>query len=182
MYSPADTAVRMGKSLAVHIVFGLLICLLAFLLLGSFDAASDLLREQYEEPEVLRLLADARARFVGWATASLAMSWVFSSAFLWIANLRRRGVRHGVDERKVLPWWIALFVVAIGTTALQWWRMVSQTDVAAMLASADYLLLVTTVTIGQPLAFWAATGLAVALTLKPSVPLAETLLPTQVWN
>lgn len=181
MYSPADTVIRAGKSLAVHIVFGLLLYALAVLLLSDFDSASQSLREQYEEAEVMQLLAASRTTIVAWYASSLALSWVFSAIFLWVANYRQSAVRHRSNERLAMPVWVVMFVLSIAATALLWFRMVSLADVATMLLDGDYLLLVSLGELGQALAMWAGSGLAVTLALKPSVPLAETLLP-EIWN
>lgn len=181
MHSPADSVVRSGKSLAVHIVFALLLYALASLLLSHFDTASEAMREQYEETEVLQLLAGARATIVGWYVAALAISWLCSTVFLVTANLKRPHVRSKSDARKAMPVWIAMFVVAIVATAFLWWRQVSLADVASTLLDDDYLLLATAGYVGTALAFWLGTGLAVALTLKPSVPMASTALP-EIWN
>lgn len=181
MHSPAESVLRIGKSLAVHIVIGVLLYGLAVYLLGSFDAASDTLREQYEETEVMQLLASTRSTLIGWFVVALIISWVGSSIFLITANWMRKDVRIASDGRKALPAWIILFLISIAMTTFVWWREVSLGDVAAMLLDGNYLTLVTAGQVGAALAFWLGTGLAVALTLKPSVPLAQTLLPN-MWN
>lgn len=181
MHSPAESVLRIGKSLAVHIVIGVLLYGLAVYLLGSFDAASDTLREQYEETEVMQLLASTRSTLIGWFVVALIISWVGSSIFLITANWMRKDVRIASDGRKALPAWIILFLISIAMTTFVWWREVSLGDVAAMLLDGNYLTLVTAGQVGTALAFWLGTGLAVALTLKPSVPLAQTLLPN-MWN
>lgn len=181
MHSPAESLLRIGKSLAVHIVVGLLLYGLAVYLLGSFDAASDTVREQYEEANVMQLLASTRSTIIGWYVCALVASWACSAIFLILANFQREKVRIDSDMRRALPAWIALFVVTMGLAAFLWWRQVSLADVAAMLLDSNYLTLVTAGHIGTALAYWLGSGLAVALTLKPSVPLARTLLPN-FWN
>ncbi len=181
MHSPAESVLRIGKSLAVHIVIGVLLYALAVFLLGNFDAASDTLREQYEETEVMQLLASTRSTLISWYVIALVISWACSAIFLIVANLKRKSVRIASDGRKALPIWIILFLVSIALTTFVWWREVSLGDVASMLLDGNYLALVTAGQVGTALAFWLGTGLAVALTLKPSVPLAQTLLPN-MWN
>jgi hypothetical protein len=181
MHSPADTVLRSGKSLGVHIIVALLLYTFETILLNDFATASDTLREQYEETEVLQLLDGAQSAFVSWYIAALAVSWVCSTAFLLAANLKRADVRSHSDARKAMPAWITLFVVTLAAAAILWWRQVAHADVSALLLHNAYLQLVTVGYVGVLLAFWIACGLAVALTLKPSVPMAAAILP-KFWN
>lgn len=173
--------VRMGKAAAIYLVFAGLLYALALYLLGNFDNASQAVREQYEANEVLVLLGATRSKVIGWFMASLAASWLLSSLFLAIAQRRKQVVRSTAEGRRSMPLWIALFLLALGLTTFFWWRQVSLADVAQMLLDGKYLLLVTTGFVANMLAFWLATGLAVTITLKPAVPLAESLLP-EFWN
>ena len=80
-----------------------------------------------------------------------------------------------------MPLWIVLFVLVIVATGFVFWRQVSLTDVAQMLLDSKYLLLTTIGFVVPMIAYWLACGLAVTITLKPAVPMAESLLP-EFWN
>ncbi|MEY4953654.1 MAG: hypothetical protein RL299_2078 [Pseudomonadota bacterium] len=181
MSASAITLVRVGKSLAVHLVFAGLLYGLALYVMGNFDNASLTMREQYDSNEVLQLLGAARSKLIGWYMLALAFSWLLSSLFLAISQRRMAVVRGHAEARRSMPLWIVLFVLVIAVTGFVFWRQVSLTDVAQMLLDSKYLLLTTIGFVVPMIAYWLACGLAVTITLKPAVPMAESLLP-EFWN
>lgn len=181
MSTSGITLVRVGKSLAVHLVFAALLYGLALWVLGNFDNASLTMREQYDSNEVLQLLGAAKSKVIGWFMLSLAFSWLFSSLFLAVCQRRKAVVRGHAEGRRSMPLWIILFVLMLAATAFLFWRQVSLADVAQMLLDSKYLLLTSVGFVVPMIAYWLATGLAVTITLKPAVPLAESLLP-EFWN
>lgn len=181
MNSSGQTLVRIGKVFAIHLVFAGLLYGLALYVMGNFDNASLAIREQYDSNEVMQLLGAAKSKMIGWYVAAMAGSWLLASLFVAIAQRRRLIVRAASEARGSMGLWFALFVLALGLTAFFFWRQITLADVAQMLLDGKYLLMVTLGFVVQMLAFWLSSGLAVTVTLKPAVPLAESILP-DFWN
>jgi hypothetical protein len=182
-----EIIVRAGKSLAVHLLMGAMFYGLALWLMGSYESANEALRtraetEGWENPaaSIEALLGTARNSMIGWFMISLIVSWLCSSLFLAFAQRRQPHTRNGREGGQALPVWILLFVLSIVACAVLWWRD-GITNLAAMVVDMNYLLLVSAGYLGVVLAYWLGSGLAVTITLKPSVPLANSLLP-RFWN
>ena len=181
MSSSAQSVVRSGKALIVHLLFAALLYGLAYLLMSNYDSASVLVRDQYESDDVMLFLQAAQSKMVGWFLLSLLVSWLAATLFIALCQRKSQVVRGDTEARKSMPLWIILFVVVLGLAAFLWWREVSLAEVAQMLLDNNYLILVTAGFVLTAIAFWVSTGLAVITSLKPAVPGAESLLPN-FWN
>lgn len=175
-----DAIIRIGKAVLVHLVLMAIAYGALLMLLGDFDSASDTVRDTYDEAGVMQQLAAARAQLLAWYLGGLIVSLIASAVFLFAAQQARAKVRSASEGRRSLPLWIVLFLVVAVLTGFVWWRQVSIPSVAALVLDSDYLWLVTLGSLFPLLAYWLSTGLAVTITLKPSVPGAG-LLP-RMWN
>ena len=183
----SEIIVRAGRSLAVHLLMGLMLYGLALWLMGSYESANEALRtraetEGWENPtaSIAALLGTARNNVIGWFMVSLVVSWLCSTLFLAIAQRRRPLTRNGREGAQALQVWIVLFALSIVACAALWWRD-GITNLSTIMVDRNYLLLVLAGHLGVVLAYWLGSGLAVTITLKPSVPLANSLLP-RFWN
>ena len=173
--------VRAGKALAVYLIFAALLYGLAIVVTGNFDNASPSLREQYDANGVLSFLGVVKSKIVGWNITSLIQSWLIASFFLSVSQHRESKVSSDSQGRRSMSLWVALFVLALAGTGFAFWRFITVAEIAAMLLDGKFMMLAVAGFVSSGLAFWLATGLAVTITLKPAVPLAETLLPS-FWN
>ncbi|MEG3180077.1 hypothetical protein [Sphingomonas sp. LT1P40] len=178
-----DILIRIGKALLIYLVIGAALLGLIFWLTSDFESASLMLRAQFADAEdaqtsVMVILDQARLHLVYWMLTSLAASLICASLFLSFAQSRRP--RNAIEGGSYKARWIALLIVALSLSVLCWWQFVSVADVAGALVSKSYVLVLVCVGLGNLLAYYLATGLAVTMTMKPSVPMG-TLLPNS-WN
>ena len=178
-----ETIVRIGKSLAIHLLAAVLIVAVIYLVTNDFEDASTGERRRFADAEDMQasiaiVLATARGLMMRWALFSLSGGFVLSGLFLSVAQ--RRHPRNPSEGASRLPLWIGLLVVLLVLCFGFWWQQVSLGDVSTLLMPAGYLSALTAGTIGTLLAFYLATALSVVRTMKPSVPLSA-LLPS-FWN
>lgn len=181
MNKSADIIVRAGRALSVHLLFAALLYGFAVFFTGNFENATVAVREQYESNDVMRLLGAVQSKIVSWYFTALGASWLYAALFISMAQNREGRVRSDSEGRRYMPLWIGLFILVLVTTGLFFWLQISSGDVAATMVNGKYLMLAVMGFVASSLSFWLATGLAVTITLKPAVPLAEILLPS-FWN
>ncbi|HYI40306.1 MAG TPA: hypothetical protein VE053_08310 [Allosphingosinicella sp.] len=179
-----ETIVRIGKALLIHLLIGAGVLATIWFMADTFGDASLALQNDYAEAadggaSVLNELGDARGQMLKWAILALSFSWLFSSLFVALAQ--RRAARGYSEGGSMFAAWIGLFIVTILAAVAAWWRQVSLLDIGTLIASNNYAISLVTGFIGTALAYYLATGLAVRLPLKRSVPLADVLLPN-FWN
>jgi hypothetical protein len=109
------------------------------------------------------------------------MDYFVYNLFISIAQSREGSVRSDAEARRYMPHWTGRFILFLVTSGLSFWLQISLGNVAATLINGKYLMLAVVGFAASSLAFWMATGLAVTISLKPAVPLAEMLLPS-FWN
>lgn len=182
MSQSAAIIVRAGKALSIHLLFAGLLYGIAVFVTGNFDNANLNVRNQYiDSKDVMRFLAAVQDKIVGWYFTALGASWLIAALFISFAQRREDRVRSDAEGRESMPLWIGLFVLFLAAAGFFFWLQISLGGVAAMLVDGKYLMLTVIGFVGSGLAFWLATGLTVTISLKPAVPLAETLLPS-FWN
>jgi hypothetical protein len=181
MNKSADIIVRAGRALSVHLLFAALLYGFAVFFTGNFENATVAVREQYESNDVMQLLGAVQSKTVSWYFTALGASWLLAALFISIAQSREGSVRSDAEARRYMPHWTGLFILFLVTSGLSFWLQISLGNVAATLINGKYLMLAVVGFAASSLAFWMATGLAVTISLKPAVPLAEMLLPS-FWN
>lgn len=175
--------VRIGKGLIVHIVFAALSVGLIWMLLNSFDDASQSLRDQFADAadngeSVLAYLADARGRLIEWAVSVLAVGWILSALFVSVAC---RFAPSGYEQStaKASLWWgLGIAMVIAGST--MFWFMIVNAQVLLNVDAGNIWLIVATVALLALIGFFLATAIGVKLAMKRSVPLSG-IIPDS-WN
>ena len=179
-----ETVVRIGKALLIHFLIGIAVLATIWLMSDAFEDASLALQTKYAEADdlgasVLNELGDARSQMLKWAILALSFSWLCSSLFVALAQ--HRGARGYSEGGGLFAAWIGLFIVTLLAATAAWWRQVSVLDIGTLIASNNYAISLIAGFVGTTFAYYLATGLAVRLSMKPSVPLADVLLPN-FWN
>lgn len=177
----AGTLVRAGTSLAVHAAFGVIV-IAAVLLSSHGEAAMNRqLRGNYPDSpfdDIAYLLDQPRHELLIWGAVSLVAGWLASIWFLRQAELLRpRSPAEGAALRGL---WFGMLIATLAVTAAGFVYWVILAKLEGFFATPPLTVAELAVGLGTPLAFWLATGLAVTLTVKPSVPLGG-LLPA-TWN
>jgi heme/copper-type cytochrome/quinol oxidase subunit 4 len=179
-----ETVVRIGKALLIHVLIGIAVLGTIWFMADVFEDASLELQTRYQGANdngasVLNELGYARSSMVSWAITALALSWLSSSLFIFLGQ--RRAARGYAEGGSLFATWIGLFILALIAATTAWWRQVSLLDIGTLIASSNYAKSLVAGFVGTALAYYLATGLAVRLSLKRSVPLADVLLPN-FWN
>jgi hypothetical protein len=179
-----ETIVRIGKALLIHVLIGIAVLATIWLMADAFEDASLTLQTKYAEAadggaSVLNELGDARSQMLEWGVLALSASWLCSSLFVALAQ--HRGARGYSEGGSMFATWIGLFILTILAAVAGWWRLVSLLDIGTLIASNNYAISLVVTFIGTALAYYLATGVAVRLPMKRSVPLADVLLPN-FWN
>jgi hypothetical protein len=174
----SQTLIRTVKSLAVHLVFAALLMGLIWWKTSAFTDASDSLRTDFAQEDVMATLDIVRSNLWEWSLDSLFASFILSSLFIALAQ--RRHPRNPIEGGSRKGLWGGLLLGAIIIVGGLWWQTISKAEVQTQLMSGNYLTAVASVTLGTIIAYWLATALAVTITMKPSVPLSGPL-PT-FWN
>lgn len=179
-----ETVVRIGKSLLIHVLVGLAVLATIWFMADAFEDASLALQAKYAEADdmgasVMNELGEARGHLLAWGILALTISWLSSSLFIALAQ--NRGARGYSEGGSLFATWIGLFIFTMLGAVVAWWRQVSLLDIGSLVASTNYSISLVIGFIGTALAYYLATGVAVRLSMKPSVPLSDVLLP-KFWN
>ena len=170
-----STIVRIGKGLIVHLLFVAIAIGIVWLMVSTFDDASQSLRDQFTDAadngeSVMSYLADARGNLIEWAVASLASCWLISAMFVSMAG--RQAPRGYEDSTAMKSLWWGLFVAMIIACGGLLWFQVIATDVVLNVESGSLWVCLIAVALLVLLGYFIATAWGVKLTMKRSVPLS----------
>lgn len=179
----SSAIVRIGKGLIVHMLLAVIAIGIIWLMVNSFDDASQSLRDQFADAaddgeSVLSYVADARGKLIEWAVAAMAVGWLLASLFVSIADRREVRGYEDSDSMKSHWWGLGVSMVLAGIGLL--WFQVIATDVMLNVESGSLWISVAAVAFLALLSFFIATAWCVKLTMKRSVPLSG-LIPDS-WN
>lgn len=177
-----EAMTRAFKALVTHVVIGVIVIGAILFVCQGRVAVNPRLLADYPDaaPEVvLQFLYDARYRLILWACQALSISWLTASWFLYHAQAARARDPETEGASRTPAWAALLFVTIIACSLAGWW-LVWWPDYSANLAPDRLLVSIAFVGIGTILAFWLATGLAVARVMRRSVP-GSGVLP-DLWS
>ena len=172
-----------AKSLLIHVLVGAVAFAIAWYLSSTFDDATQTLRSQFEDSpdpltSVMLTLELARWKVVQWILVGFTASWIASTFFL--VRAEKHPARREEEGAQQLVTWLVMCAAAMLCTGLAWYTNLSLEQVAAVIASQNYMITVASGFVLAALAYWLSTGLSVKSVMRPSVPLSG-LLP-RFWN
>ncbi len=165
-------------SFVLHLVFGLLAFGLVFLFTQEFGNASEELLLQMadaedQEVQVMAFLSEARDQLGGWIAAVMGVSFVFSVAFLGLAQ--RTMPSTPTEAKSKFGLWVGLLVLVFILAVIWWWFAVGSPEAGYALIFSNYALIMIATFLLMLLGYYLSTALFVKSTMVPSVPVASLL-------